>query len=79
MTLVLGSALKLASIGIVIGTVVALAAGRLVSSWLFEVQTHDALTIGSVSLGLLFVSALACYVPALRATRIDPLIALRQE
>jgi putative ABC transport system permease protein len=79
MILVLGSALKLSLIGIVIGATVALAAGRLISAWLYGVQTYDSLTIGSVSLSLLVISAIASYVPAARATRIDPLTALRQE
>jgi putative ABC transport system permease protein len=77
--LVLGSALKLSALGILIGTLVALAAGRLISAWLNGVQSYDIPTMACVSLGLLLVSVIACYVPAARATRIDPLMALRQE
>ena len=79
LTLVLGSAMKLALIGVVIGTAAALAAARLVSSWLNGVQTHDPLIISSVSLGLLVIAALACYLPARRAIQVDPIIALRHE
>ena len=79
MALVLGSALKLSALGILIGTLVALAAGRLLSAWLNGVQSYDVPAMACVSLGLLLVSVIACYVPAARATRIDPLMALRQE
>lgn len=79
MTLVVGLALKLAWSGIVIGVVFALAAGRLVSAWLYGVQIYDARTIGGAALGLLLTAMLASYIPALRATRIDPLASLRQE
>jgi hypothetical protein len=65
-------------IGIAIGTAAALAAGRWSLRGSLEFQTHDPLIIGSVSLGMLVVAALACYVPAARASRIDPLVALRQ-
>jgi len=77
--LVLGSALRLALVGIAIGTVAALAAGRLVASWLYGVQSNDAITIGGVSLMLLMVATVACYVPAYRATRIDPVTSLREQ
>jgi len=77
--LVVGSALKLALIGIVIGTGAALAAGRLVATWLYGIESHDAWTIGGVSLTMLAVAAVACCVPAHRATRIDPVMALREQ
>ena len=79
LSLVPGSALRLAFIGIVIGIIAALAAGRLVASWLYGIQSHDAVTIAGVSLMLLVVAAAACYVPAYRATRVDPVIALRDQ
>jgi putative ABC transport system permease protein len=59
--LVIGSALRLALIGIAIGTVAALAAGRLVAAWLYGIQSHDAPTIGGVCLMLLIVAVFACY------------------
>jgi ABC-type antimicrobial peptide transport system permease subunit len=77
--MVLGSGLRLAFIGIAIGTLAALAAGRLVASWLYGIQSYDILTLCGVSLLLLAVAAAACYIPASRATRIDPVVALREQ
>jgi len=77
--LVLGSSLKLAVIGIAIGIAAALAGGRFVASWLYGVKSNDVVTIGAVSCMLLLVALLACYVPAARAARVDPLIALREQ
>ncbi|HUA58734.1 MAG TPA: ABC transporter permease [Verrucomicrobiae bacterium] len=77
--LVLGTGLRLALIGIGIGVVAALASGHLISSWLYGIQSYDGATIAGVSLVLLAAAALACYVPALRATRVDPLAALREQ
>jgi ABC-type antimicrobial peptide transport system permease subunit len=69
----------LALIGIAIGIPCALAASRLIASMLFGVSPIDAFTIGFVSLLLPSVALLAGYLPAGRAARIDPLIALRWE
>jgi len=77
--LVLGSSLKLAVIGIAIGIAAALAGGRFVASCLHGVKSNDVVTIGAVSCMLLLVALLACYVPAARAARVDPLIALREQ
>jgi putative ABC transport system permease protein len=65
--------------GILVGTVVALAVARAMAGLLFQVTSTDPLTFAGVAL-LLFVTAMAaCYVPARRATRIDPMVALRYE
>jgi ABC-type lipoprotein release transport system permease subunit len=48
-------------------------------SFLFEVTPTDALTLATVSVGLILVALLACLIPARRATKVDPLVALRYE
>jgi predicted permease len=70
---------RLASIGIACGIVVALGLTRLMSSMLFDVSPVDPLTYGGVSLSLAAAAMLASYVPALRATSVDPVEALRAE
>ena len=65
--------------GVLAGVVIALATTRLASSLLYHVSPRDPLTIGVVVLTLLGVSALANYLPARRAARVDPLTALRQD
>jgi putative ABC transport system permease protein len=77
--LVIGQGMKLALTGLAIGLAAALALTRLMKSLLFSVSASDPLTFGSVSLLLLLVALLACWIPARRATRVDPLIALRRE
>ena len=59
--------------------IVAFAAMRLLSSLLFGVSAHDPLTFGGVALILALAAVLACYIPARRATKVDPIIALRYE
>ena len=66
-------------LGLVAGVAVALALGRLLTTLLFEVSPADPLTISAVILALAVVAAFACTVPALRATRVDPMSALRYE
>jgi putative ABC transport system permease protein len=77
--LVLSQGLKLAGIGLAIGLAAAIAASRLLGSLLFEVKPTDPLTYLAVAAILGVVALAACYVPAWRATRVDPLVALRQE
>jgi putative ABC transport system permease protein len=77
--LVIGQGMKLALTGLGIGLAAALALTRLMKSLLFGVSASDPLTFGSVSLLLMLVALLACWIPARRATRVDPLIALRRE
>ena len=77
--LVLGEGLKLAGSGLVIGLVAALIASRLMQAILYEVQPVDAITYAGVAVILAGVAALACYVPARNAMRVDPMVALRHE
>ncbi|HJT30397.1 MAG TPA: ABC transporter permease [Pyrinomonadaceae bacterium] len=77
--LVVGKGMVLAIIGTAIGLVASLALTRLMRSLLFEVTPTDGLTFVIVSVILLTVSLLACYIPARRATKVDPLVALRYE
>ncbi len=79
MKLVLRRGLTLALIGVVVGVAGALALTRLLSALLFGVTAVDAATFATVSLGLIAVAILACYIPARRATKVDPLVALRYE
>jgi putative ABC transport system permease protein len=65
--------------GLAVGIAAALAAGRILSSLLFEVSARDPLIIGGVALALLVVSVAAAFAPARRATRVDPINALRFE
>jgi putative ABC transport system permease protein len=65
--------------GIALGLVCALGATRWISSLLFEVQSTDPLTFVGVPILFSAVAAIACYVPARRATRVDPVISLRYE
>jgi putative ABC transport system permease protein len=66
-------------IGAVIGSVASLGASRLLQSLLYGVRAGDPLTLMFVALLVLFVGMLACWLPARRATRVDPLVALRYE
>jgi putative ABC transport system permease protein len=77
--IVVGEGLKLAAVGVAIGLAGSLALTRLMSSLLYGVSTTDSETFIGVSLLLTFVSLLASYIPARRATRVDPLVALRYE
>jgi putative ABC transport system permease protein len=77
--LVVGQGLRLTLLGVGIGLVAAFGMTRVLVSILFQVGPSDPLSYGGVALFLAGVAALACYVPARRATRVDPLIALRYE
>jgi len=77
--MILGQGARLAGVGIATGLVAALGVTQLMASFLFGVQPTDPLTFAGVSLLLMGVALLACYVPARRATRVDPMIALRHE
>jgi len=77
--LVVMNGMKLALIGVAIGLVGAWALARFMKSLLFGVGATDVLTFIAVSICLLLAALLACYVPARRATKVDPLVALRYE
>jgi putative ABC transport system permease protein len=77
--LIVRNGMILALLGVGIGLAGAIAMTRVMASLLFEVAPTDAMTLASVSLGLLAVAFLACYVPARRASKVDPLVALRYE
>ena len=80
--LVIGQGFRLALIGVAIGTAAALILIRLLSSFsqlLYGVGKSDPLTLAAVAIALLGVSLLACYIPARRAMKVDPMVALRYE
>lgn len=77
--LILNQGAKLTLMGVAIGLVVSLAATRVIASYLFGVTTADPAVLVGVTLLLICVALAACYVPARRAMRIDPMIALRYE
>jgi predicted permease len=71
--------MKLAIIGTAIGVAAGIVVSRVLGSMMFGVASTDAITFAAVSLGALVVALLACYIPARRATNVDPLVALRSE
>ena len=79
MRLVLGQGARMAAIGVAIGCVAALGLTRLMANQLFGVTAHDPLTFTGIAGLLMIVAVAACYVPARRAMRVDPVVALRSE
>jgi len=77
--MVLGEGMRVAAIGGAAGLAIAFAAMRLMSGLLFGIKASDPVTFAGVTLLLGAVAALACWIPAQRATRVDPLVALRYE
>jgi predicted permease len=77
--LVMSESMTLVLLGIVLGLAAALAAGRLVTALLFGLAATDALSLVAATLVMLAVSSLAAYLPARRAARVDPLVALHYE
>jgi ABC-type antimicrobial peptide transport system permease subunit len=79
LNMVVGRGLRLAGLGVAIGLAAALVLTRLMQGVLYGVTPTDPITFAGVALALLGVAAFASWLPALRATRVDPLVALRSE
>ena len=75
----IGRALVIAGIGVVIGVGLSLLSMRFLDALLYEVKPNDPVTLAVLAVGLLGVSLLASYVPARRATRVDPWTSLRAD
>jgi len=79
MRMVIGSGLQLAVVGIAVGILVALGATRSLTTLLYQVAPNDPLTFVAVPILFVAVAVAACYLPARRGMRVDPLVALRYE
>jgi putative ABC transport system permease protein len=77
--LIAGQGMRLVVAGLLVGLAASLVLTRLIAGLLFNVSATDPLILGGVALLLMLVALLACYVPARKAARIDPLVALREE
>jgi len=80
--MVLKSGLQLTAIGVAVGVVLSLIAARFATSFsslLFGIKPTDVVTLAAVVVIVVLVSLLACYIPAYRASKVDPMIALRYE
>jgi putative ABC transport system permease protein len=77
LSLVLKQGLRTAGVGMVLGLALSIVLGRFLETLLFGVTAHDVTVVASVMLLLFVVAIVACYVPARRATRVDPMVALR--
>jgi ABC-type antimicrobial peptide transport system permease subunit len=79
MKLIVGQGLKLVLLGLALGIAGALAMTRFLKTMLFGISPTDPMTFGSIAVMLTAVALLACWIPARRATKVDPLVALRHE
>jgi ABC-type antimicrobial peptide transport system permease subunit len=79
LAMVLGMGGRLVALGVLLGVLASLGLARAITSQLFGVSPHDPATLATVALLLLAIGLAACWIPARRATRVDPLVALRYE
>ena len=77
--MILGQGLRLVIVGIVVGGIVSMAAVRVLRAWMYEMSVYDAPTFIAVAALLFVVALLASWLPARRASRVDPVLALRTE
>jgi putative ABC transport system permease protein len=77
--MVVGDGMRLAGVGLLIGMGASYAAVHYLASQLYGVKAKDPITVACVAAGLALVAVSACYFPARRATKVDPLVALRYE
>ncbi|MGA2102566.1 MAG: FtsX-like permease family protein, partial [Candidatus Sulfotelmatobacter sp.] len=77
--LVIGQGIRTTLVGVAIGVIGALALARTLQSFLFGLSANDPLTLVVVGLVLVLIAMLACYVPARRAAKVDPIVSLRYE
>jgi len=76
--MVLGQGMRLTLVGLVVGVVASFGLTRLLQAQLFNVKPTDPLTVSAVAVFIAIVALIACYVPARRATRVDPMVMLRE-
>jgi putative ABC transport system permease protein len=79
LTMILSQGVKLALLGVALGLGAAWALTRFLESLLFGVRPTDPLTFGVIGAALLCVALASCWIPARRATKVDPMVALRHE
>jgi predicted permease len=77
--MILGEGLKVTMVGVGVGLLLAIAVGKLLAGFLFDIRSVDPMVIGIAPVMLALVAMFACWVPARRAARVDPMIALRYE
>jgi putative ABC transport system permease protein len=77
--LVVGQGIRLVAVGLALGLVASFVLTRLIANLLFGVSPADPLTFAGIALAFLLVALLACWLPARRATKVDPLVALRHD